>query len=182
MDLPKPLQPGLPLSGDEYVRVRQGSGWVYPKLSDIIALATGPLAKALAAMNAAVNALAGRADTLDGEAAAASAAISAANDTAAALAKRVATLEARPSVLMMSGSLPLSTLQVGSTDVQVAVAGLLRADRIVSVVPGASVPTGLSLGYARPLPSADSILLLQTTAGVSLSGKAALPLAVTVLR
>ena len=163
MLLPATWLPGLPLSGDELVRVRQGSGWVYPKLSDIMALSPS-----MAAVNATITALTQR--------------VAADEAASVLLTQRVAVLEGKPDpCVALSGSLALATVQIGTVDVQVAVPGLLSTDRIAVEIL-ADVPAGLNLGAMRPSPTANGVLLVQTTATLSLSSKPALPLAITALR
>ena len=210
MLLPPAWLPGLPLTGNELVRVRQGSGWVYPKLSDIIALAAGQptaeltadeasisdlqqrvsaletanksLTATLATATAAATALTSRVAALESGSMASVAQIAAANALIVALTQRVAALEGKPDpCVALSGSLPIATLQIGTLDVSVPVPGLLSTDRIAVEVL-ADLPAGLVLGAARPSPTAAGVLLVQTIASVLLTGKPALPLAITALR
>lgn len=108
--------------------------------------------------------------------------LAAAHADIVALAQRVAALEGRPDpCVALSGSLALAALQVGTADIAVTVPGLLSTDRIAVEIL-ADVPAGLAIGSMRPSPSTNGILMVQTTATLSLTSKAALPLAVTALR
>ena len=96
--------------------------------------------------------------------------------------QRVAVLEGKPDpCVALSGSLPIATIQLGTADVAVPVPGLLSSDRIAYDLL-AEVPAGLVLGAVRPSPAANGTLLVEATATVSLSGRTAIPIAVTALR
>ena len=111
-----------------------------------------------------------------------SAALASTTAAVVALTQRVALLEGKPGpCVALSGLLVPATLQVGTTDVQVAVPGLLPTDRIaVEVI--ADLPAGLTLGAMRPSPTAPGILLVQAIATLAMVGKTSIPLAVTALR
>lgn len=105
--------------------------------------------------------------------------LAAALKTVDALSARIAALEARTSNVTFSGSLPIATLQVGTTTFAVPVAGLLATDR-VSVQPAADLPAGMSLAWARP--KAAGVLSVAVTALAVVAVKSPVALMVTALR
>ena len=108
--------------------------------------------------------------------------LASANAAIVALTQRVAALEGKPDpCVALSGALPLATLQIGTFDMQVPVPGLLSTDRIAVEVLAAE-PPGLTLGAIRPSPTANGVMLVQTTAATLFPKLAVLPLAVTALR
>lgn len=151
-DIPAALLPTLPLGGDEIVRARQAAGWVYPTVAQIGAFATAALAAQVTTLSA----------------------------TVVSQAQQIAALQGKPDpCVALSGALPVATLQIGSVDVPVPVAGLLATDR-VAVEALADLPAGLALGAVRP--TAAGVLTVQVIATAAVSLKSAIPLAVTALR
>ena len=171
--LPAALLPALPLVGNELVRVRQASGWVYATAAQIAALvAIGPLSDEIGALQTGLAALQSSVATL--------AQIASANAAIVTLAQRVAALEGKPDpCVALAGTLPLATVQIGTTILQVAVPGLLATDRVV-VEPGADLPAGLGLAWAHPVAAGLLAVAVESLAVVTL--KSSVPLAVTALR
>ena len=114
--------------------------------------------------------------------AAATAGLASADAAIVALTQRVAALEGKPDpCVALTGSLPVATLQVGTTDIAVVVPGLLSSDR-VSVQIMADLPLGSAIGAMRPSPTVNGVLLVQMIVTVAVSLKTPVALAVTALR
>ena len=112
--------------------------------------------------------------------AALTAGLASANAAIVLLAGRVAALEGKPDpCVALTGTLPIATLQIGTSTLAVPVPGLRATDR-VGVEPVGDLPAGLVLAWAHP--KADGMLAIAVDALAVLSLKTAVPLAVTALR